>query len=285
MIGLFQSILWFNILPLYNVNLLLSTKGFIFLVLSSIFIAAGGNVVNDIYDRETDNINKPEKVWIPDFLSLRNAWVLYFSLTILGLFFGILVTNESLNFLNLGWFVFPVIALFLYASRLKKIIILNNILISFLVTYSILVVFLIQPFSLSQKIENSFSLRNLFWFLILFSFALNIIREIVKDIEDLEGDKATGVKSIPIQFGMEQTKNITHTIVYLLIGIILAISISHFKDQPYFVGFLILLVFSILLIFNKKLHIAKQTQDFRKLSTLLKIIMLIGFSSLFLIRI
>jgi len=83
-----QSILWLYILPKYNQYFILDIYEFITLVLASVFIAAGGNVVNDIFDLKIDSINKPKKVWIPHFFSIKKAWMLYFLLTSIGLGLG-----------------------------------------------------------------------------------------------------------------------------------------------------------------------------------------------------
>jgi len=279
-----QSILWFYILPKYNEYFVLDFPGFILLVLASSFIAASGNVINDIFDLEIDNINKPKKVWIPHFISIKKAWMLYFLLTSIGLGLGMGLSIIQSNFSLILWFLIPIILLYLYASQLKKMLFLNNILIAILSTYSLFLVFWLERNALEIERIPLFPLIQLMAFLFIFSFNLSLLREIVKDFEDVIGDKAHSVNSLPIKFNPEISKKIMQIILFGSVGIIGGISFSHWKDQPFFVGYLVFGLGVSMFIFNRQLQFATQTKDFKKLAALLKIIMLIGFFSVFLIK-
>ena len=284
LIGLIQSILWLYIIPMYFIEPQMIGIEFVLLVLSSICIAAGGNIINDIYDIEIDTINKPNNVWIPSFLSYKKAWVLYISITFIGLIFGWFTTIYSHQSITFIWFVIPVGILFLYAYKLKKILFINNVIIALLVTYSILVVVWMERNALPNELIYSFSYKKIIWFLVIFSFGLNWSREIVKDAQDLEGDKWANVNSIPAKYGIDFTKNFIQTILYFLMGIILAISASHFNNQPILVSYMILVILTSLILLLIKLRKSNTIMDFNDLSFGMKLLMLLGILSVFFIR-
>lgn len=276
--------MWFYLIPQFDLSPSIDLIEFLILVFSTILIAAGGNIVNDIKDLETDKINKPEKVWIPNFMRLNNAWLLYFILTFSGLISGILLSIFTKNALHFLGFLIPAILLYLYAVKLKKILFVNNIIISFLISYSILIVIIIADIPLENVKQNGISFLEISGFLLFFSFALNWNREIIKDVEDMIGDQAEGVQSIPIKFGIQNTKKMIQILLFVLIGIILAMSFSHWYNQTFFTIYLVFAVLVSLLLFLKQLHLAQIPKHFEKLSVLLKIIMLIGIFSVFLIQ-
>lgn len=289
MLALFQAVIWFYLLEQYQVPKSVSDYIFIVHLLATLFIAAAGNIINDIYDLEIDQINKPHQIWIPNLMSLKKAWSFYISLNVLGLIAGFWVSWELNKIWFWGLYLIPVFLLFLYAIRLKKVIYLNNMLVAGLIAYSLFLAFelaLVGENSVHYYIGNyGFSLLKTIRFILLFAFILNWIREIVKDAEDVIGDRANGVNSLPSNYGLEYTKNGLKLITFFLLGILLSIAISNRIDQKIFVLYLILAVGMSLMIFVKQLKFAHQPKDYHKISILLKIIMLIGFFSVFLIRI
>lgn len=289
MLALFQAVIWFYLLEQYQVSKSVSDFYFILHILATVFIAAAGNIINDIYDLKTDQINKPHKIWIPNFLSFKKAWLLYFVLNSIGLIAGFWVSWQSNKIWFWGLYLIPVFLLFLYAIRLKKVIYINNMLVAGLIAYSLFLAFklaLVGGNSIHYYNGNyGLSLLETIRFILLFAFILNWIREIVKDAEDVIGDRANGVNSLPSKYGLEYTHNGLKLITFFLLGILLSIAISNRIDQKIFVLYLILAVGMSLMIFVKQLKLAHQPKDYHKISILLKIIMLIGFFSVFLIRI
>lgn len=289
MLALFQAVIWFYLLEQYQVSKTLSDFYFILNILATVFIAAAGNIINDMYDLKTDQINKPHKIWIPNFLSFKKAWLLYFVLNSMGLIAGFWVSWQSNNIWFWGLYLIPVFLLFLYAIRLKKVIYINNMLVAGLIAYSLFLAFELAFLGGNSihyyKGNYGFSLLETIRFILLFAFLLNWIREIVKDAEDVIGDRANGVNSLPSKYGLEYTKNGLKLITFFLLGILLSIAISNRIDQKIFVLYLILAVGMSLMIFVKQLKFAHQPKDYHKISILLKIVMLIGFFSVFLIRI
>ncbi len=197
----------------------LLNANFVILLIVTILIAASGYIINDIYDYNLDQINKPEKVVLGKFLKSRDAikiYMLFNSLAIVLSFFLCIKIEQEIYILV---FLLIIYCLWLYSKKLKKYKIIGNILIAFFISLSILNVPLFSY-------KNILSDDRFFVFLIIsifsvLAFLINVKREIVKDIEDIEGDKMHKVKSLPIIFGTKKSK-----IVIIIIGIILMFAIS-----------------------------------------------------------
>lgn len=279
LIALVQLVLKYYLIPTNKIEQIITDIHFTIIILAGILIAAGGYIINDIYDIQTDQINKPDSVWIPQFTSLWKAKRLYYSITGLGLIFGLLVSFSTEKHLAFLLFLVPVVLLYLYAVKLKKILIVGNITISLLVAFSLLIVLFFE-----SNVLFSVSMMKVIWLFAFFAFSINLLREIVKDIEDSKGDKANGVVSIPIKFGIEKTKRIIIFITGIILSVIVAVSVTQYKDQTLLIIYLLFTVFIALVLFVLKLNNAKHSDEFSKLSNLLKLIMLIGILSVFMIK-
>ena len=197
----------------------LLNENFVILLIVTILIAASGYIVNDIYDYNLDQINKPEKVVLGKFLKSRDAikiYMLFNSLAIMLSFFLCIKIKQEIYILV---FLLIIYCLWLYSKKLKKYKIIGNILIAFFISLSILNVPLFSY-------KNILSDDRFFVFLIIsifsvLAFLINVKREIIKDIEDIKGDKLHKIKSLPIIFGTKKSK-----IVIIIIGIILMFAIS-----------------------------------------------------------
>jgi len=190
MIAVVQIIIKYALFPAFNVNITLNGLGFAVLVLATIFIAAGGYVINDIYDMETDAVNKPNKVIVGKSISEDLANKLYILFTVIGVGLGFYLSN------SVGkppfFIVFLAISglLYIYASYLKQIAVVGNIVVSAAVSLSLLIVGvfeLIPAITASNQVVQSSMFEVLTDFAIL-AFSINFIREIVKDIQDVDGD-------------------------------------------------------------------------------------------------
>ncbi|WP_114903437.1 UbiA family prenyltransferase [Kordia sp. SMS9] len=138
MIALTQFLFYFFwILPFPDHYI--SIELFSLVVFATVFIAAGGNIINDIFDVQTDRINKPHKQFIGTFISKKKAFPLYIAINLTGIGLGsyvsFMINNWQVSFIFLG----IALLLFLYSSYLKGIPILGNIIVSILVASSILI--------------------------------------------------------------------------------------------------------------------------------------------------
>ena len=197
----------------------LLNANFVILLIVTILIAASGYIINDIYDYNLDQINKPEKVVLGKFLKSRDAIIIYMMFNCLAIVLSIFLCMKIEQEIYILVFLLIIYCLWLYSKKLKKYKIIGNILIAFFISLSILNVPLFSY-------KNILSDDRFFVFLIIsifsvLAFLINVKREIIKDIEDIEGDKIHKVKSLPIIFGTKKSKLVT-----IIIGIILMFAIS-----------------------------------------------------------
>ena len=197
----------------------LLNANFVILLIVTILIAASGYIVNDIYDYNLDKINKPEKVVLGKFLKSRDAIIIYMMFNCLAIVLSIFLCMKIEQEIYILVFLLIIYCLWLYSKKLKKYKTIGNILIAFFISLSILNVPLFSY-------KNILSDDRFFVFLIIsifsvLAFLINVKREIIKDIEDIEGDKIHKVKSLPIIFGTKKSKLVT-----IIIGIILMFAIS-----------------------------------------------------------
>ena len=197
----------------------LLNANFVILLIVTILIAASGYIVNDIYDYNLDQINKPERVVLGKFLKSRDAIIIYMMFNCLAIVLSIFLCMKIEQEIYILVFLLIIYCLWLYSKKLKKYKTIGNILIAFFISLSILNVPLFSY-------KNILSDDRFFVFLIIsifsvLAFLINLKREIIKDIEDIEGDKIHKVKSLPIIFGTKKSKLVT-----IIIGIILMFAIS-----------------------------------------------------------
>jgi 4-hydroxybenzoate polyprenyltransferase len=169
-------------------------------------VAASGYVINDIFDVETDKINKPEKQIIGVLMPVSYANWLYAALLIDALLVAWLFEWISGKFGLLIIVLLTQFLLYLYAKYLKRVLFVGNLLVAALTALPYLIfIYIFEISGFHFKVITLFA---------CFAFILNLIREVVKDWQDINGDMAIQAKTIPIVFGIKSTKNL---IFYLLI--------------------------------------------------------------------
>jgi len=251
-------------------------------VFTTVFIAAGGNIINDIFDVKTDRINKPNRMFIDTFISKKNALLLYVVFTFVGIGIG----SYAGFAINRGWIslIFIAIAglLFLYSSHLKGVPVLGNILVSLLVTSSIfiLTVFDIEYIIIGAHV-NLFSSVSLIAITIygIFAFWINLMRELVKDIEDVNGDYHAGIHTLPIILGRKRVNKIVAVLAGMLICFILYITSEYLQGKTITTIYVLITILLPLLYFILKIWQADTKREYKMLSLLLKLIMLFGILS------
>lgn len=266
----------------------LSEFNFFLLVLSTVLIAAGGYVINDIFDLEIDKFNKPDKILINKFIPISLAYRLYYGLTIAGTLIGFYLAYAVQYFLLGFVHVAIVLLLWFYSNRYQKTVLWGNIFISALSAMVIFIVWLFELFALrADPLTYTEVMKQIRIITIvvsgysIFAFLVSMIREMVKDIEDMEGDKTAGYKTLPITIGIKKTKWIA--VAFILVSVLL---LAFAQYQLYLKG--IMLVFWYLLIAVQTLFIfllfntvnAEKREDFHFLSNATKIIMVAGILSM-----
>jgi len=259
-----------------------SDLNFFFLVLATILVTAAGYVINDYFDRKTDLFNRPDTVIIGKHIKRRTAMTLHWIFNITATLLGFYISHQ-IGIFNLGIiFLFTAGMLWYYSTTFSKELLIGNILVALLTASVPLLVGLydlIPIYKAYNRYLVYFQLEThyiLFWILgfSYFAFISTLSREIVKDMEDLEGDNAYGRKTLPIVAGMKTAKISVILIQLILIGSLFIASFLYVEDviSHIYFGILILLNLFISYILLK----ADNTKDFTLASTLLKINMVLG---------
>jgi len=234
---------------------------FFLLCLSTIIIAAGGYVINDYYDVKIDYVNKPERVVIGKGITRRYALFFHTVLSMSGVALGFLVSWQIgvINF-------FSAFLLWWYSNNLKRQPFIGNFVVALLTGLSILLI------NVLYNQENGFV-----FIYALFAFFMTLIREIVKDMEDLKGDNTFGCRTLPIVFGLRKTKVILYILLLLFAATVLLLNAWFTKLHLYYFLFFLFVPLGFLL---ARLIRADTKRDFYWLSQWCKVIMLLGVSSM-----
>ena len=274
-----QLLLKFLFFTTFNATTNLSVFQFFTLVLSILFVTAAGYILNDITDLKPDLINKPHKVIVANFFTVESAQRLYLISNTLGIVLGIglslSVQKPTFSFIFIG----ASLLLYFYSKKLKSKPLIGNITSSFLVAMSIISLCL---FDLNDTIQNNSQQLVIQVTLLLsfFAFLINMVREVVKDIEDVNGDYSLNMKTLPILFGVSRAKKTAAVLCLFPIGLLLFIIIKFASEYKFTVLYLGLSSLLPLLYIALKLLSAKTKKDFKKLSVLLKLVMFLGINSL-----
>ena len=271
-----------------------SSGAFYSFVMSLIFIVAGGYVINDYFDVETDKLNKPDKTLIPDVFSQKEAKSFYIILTFIGLVLGLV---SSIMVLNVKFYMlFAVVVLitcllYSYSSTYKRKLLLGNLLVSFLIAVAVFLPYLFEILYLSDNLLMLSTCKdlakNVVYFVLIytaFAFLLTFIREIIKDMEDVDGDGRTHCRTMPVVYGLNVTKTILYVLVVLSLVLLSVYELILFELELFiaFAFMVFVSVSAILLIV--KIYKAKECRDFHRLSVMTKVMMLIGLLSMLFLR-
>lgn len=284
MIVLVQCLIKYALFLPFGVSTSLNSFQFFLLMLSTVCIASAGYVINDIYDVETDLINKPEKVIVGNVISEKGAYNLYIMFNLIGVFIGFYISYAVGK--NEFFAIFVVISalLYVYASFLKQTFLIGNIIISMLVALSVLIVgiFELIPAMTSQNQGIQLAFFRILFNYALFAFVINLIREIAKDLEDFDGDHKTGMHTLPVALGLKRATTILFVTSLIPLGAVVFYVNTTWYRQP--VGLIYFLIFIIApLIYLCILTVNAQTKkDFRVISKVLKFVMLFGMLSILL---
>ena len=281
---LIQALIRYGLFIPLGADLTLNDFFFTLLMIATVSIAAAGYIINDIYDVEIDSINKPEKIIIGKKVTEKNANYFFIIFNIIGVGLGFYISNQIGKPEFSGLFIVISSLLYLYSTFIKSILIFANIILAALFAFSLLIVGL---FDLLPAITFLNQEHQSFIFSILlnysfFAFYIILMREIVKDIEDIDGDKNGNLSTLPIILGRKRTSYIVFGMsVLAMFGTVYYIYI-HLYNYTSAVVYFLLFTLAPLLYFSIKIWDAKNKSDYTFLSKLLKVIMLLGMCSLLL---
>ena len=231
------------------------------LSVSTISIAAGGYIINDYYDVKIDYINKPNRVVIGKNITRRYAILFHVLLSTIGVVLGI--------YLSLGIGIVNAVSVFLlwlYSNNLKRLPFIGNVTVAFLTGLAVIVV------DLFYRTNNS-----LVVIYALFAFFITLVREVIKDMEDLKGDNSFGCKTLPIIWGIRKTKLLLYVIVVTFAGIVVILN-QLYRALPFRYHLIFLFVPLLWLLY--RLIRADMKKDFTRLSIFCKVIMMLGILSM-----
>lgn len=271
-----------------SIDLPFSNFQFLILVLSTILIAAAGNILNDLADFQIDKLNKPEKTLIETTLSAKTASIIAWIFNAIGLLLAVILAY-LVNMIQLALIQLIVILLLQkYTTTFKKQLLVGNLIVALLTALSVFIVYLYnlvaiidQPILLSDMQKQLVFILKLTLVYTSFAFISNFIREIIKDIEDINGDKVFGLQTFPIVYGIKKATILARIINSVLLLAVLAFIFYSFKMNWYFFTIYSITALIIPIVyfeFSARKAIAKK--DFHHLSSLSKIIMLAGILSM-----
>lgn len=267
-----------------NLTITLNGFGFCLLILSTLCIAAAGNIINDVYDVATDVVNKPTKVIVGSKISEKTAFTLFIVLNVMGVLIGFYLSNLVGRSGFFAIFVTISALLYVYASYLKPTLLLGNIMISVMVALSILIVgiFELIPAITEQNQATQLTFFKILLDYALFAFLMNLAREIIKDLEDVDGDYKAGMNTLPIAIGRERASKISFVVTLVpLFGSAYYIAKYLYKYEL-FIGYFLIFIIAPLLYIAIRTFSAKSKKEYRHISTMLKLVMLFGMLSLLL---
>ena len=256
---------YFIALPDTSLLTIILDAHFFLMVLSTVIIASAGYFINDYYDIKIDMINKPDKVIVGNKLERRPVLIWHSIYNFVGIAIGTYI-SVWVGLINL----FAAFLLWFYSNQLKRMPLIGNLSISLLTGLSIIVVAVYYR-----------SNEYLIFIYAYFAFGISLIREIIKDIEDMKGDATFGCKSLPIIYGILKTKLLLYFII-ISFGFSIGIFLKYQSNLTLNLYFLILILPSIYLIYL--LYKADRIKHFTQLSTYCKWLMISGVFSMILIN-
>lgn len=254
------------------------------LIFATVCIAGGGYVLNDYFDIKIDTINHPDDLIVSKSVLKRNAMLFYQIITAIGVLSGLLLAYLSHSLTLVFVFVIVPGLLWFYSSAYKRQFMIGNLIVSFSAALSVLVVAIAELAVLHQEygnliFETPIPSQLYLWIggFSIFSFLTTWMREIIKDMEDVEGDKELECRTMPVKWGIAKSKWFVYLLVLITSSLLLYVNliITDFQGNLTikYIVFGLIIPFIVLVYLIIK---AKNPIDFHQVSTFLKYIMLIG---------
>lgn len=240
---------------------------FLLLVFSTLCVAAAGYVINDYYDVKIDAINKPKRVVVGKTVNRRQAMLAHLFLSGVGVLVGFAL-DWPIGLINLG----AALLLWGYSAQLKKTFLAGNITIALLSAAMVLVVAVFERFD-----------NKAVWAYALFSLLISLVREIIKDMQDVKGDASFDCRTLPVVVGIPGAKWFLYFFI-LIFAVTLLAGVVYRIDEVFFTAYILLLILLPTGVLTYRIYQADRKKEFAALSRLVKLIMLAGMVSMFLFR-
>ena len=266
-----------------DVTFQLSDTYFLILVLINVFLGAAGYVINDYFDRRIDAINRPESVVVDKILPRRFAIIYHFVLNAIAIALATIFAIHLRMMYVLLLYVMIGGIFWLYSTTYKKQLFIGNIVVACGTATIPLQVGIFDYLTLTRVYGFDMLVHDLSFMPIMywmagfafFAFITNIIREIVKDMEDLEGDSNYGCNTLPLAYGIRFSKTV---VVALTLFTIVALVLTYyifFRETLTLLYMLIFIVapFTLTIILTIR---ANEVKQYHRISNIIKAIMLFG---------
>lgn len=272
-------------------NLFIESKSvlFLLLVIASVCIAAAGYIINDYFDLQIDAVNRPDRIVVNRMVKRRWAIFWHLCLSVIGLILSLYVSYKTRTYVIAFGNAGCIVLLWFYSTTFKKQVLTGNVIIAALTAWVIVVVYFFAGAKIIGdgnwlQASYPFDIRKLFIFTMAyagFAFVLSLVREVVKDMEDMEGDARYHCRTMPIVWGVPAAKVFVAVWIIVLLAALLFIALYAFKIgwrwQAVYVVVLVWLPLGGLL---QQLKHAITSAQFHRMSTFIKWIMLAGILSM-----
>lgn len=264
---------------------------FSLLVAATVFLTAGGYLINDYFDTRIDSINRPARNPVGNAVKASSVILAHIIVNGIAILIGFYLAYR-LRSLNFG-LVFPFVTmlLWLYSARYKRMLAWGNLIVAIL---SAMVVFMVwyfeflhlrlHPADFSQVVPE---LKQIAWYFAafgLFAFLVSLFREVIKDMEDIPGDREYGCRTIPIVYGIKRSCHFVTFLISLTVLVLAFAQWTFFNRGWMLVFWYFLMIIQVPMIYLiYKLYRAEKQEDYHFLSNLCKLIMFAGILSLQLI--
>ena len=256
------------------------------LLAASFLIAAGGYVINDYFDINIDSINRPEKQVVERVIKRRWAMVWHVLFSLSGWVLSLILSKQLQNPFPAFFNTAAIVLLWFYSTDFKKKLLIGNVVISLLTAWVILVLYVseaglgLYPGKSAQMdyVTDIYKSAILFGG---FAFISSLIREAVKDLEDMDGDARYACRTMPIVWGVRSTKIYIGVWLIVLISALAALAVYFVLHGRWEISlYLLLMVTTPAVLVVKRLGQAQSADDYTKLSRLIKVLMLTGTLSM-----
>ena len=225
-----------------EVVLRMSNLDFFILSLSTVMIAAAGNIINDYFDLRIDRVNKPEKIIVGRHIKRRVAMGAHLVINSMGIIMGGIIAYKVGMIQLVVVHIFAAASLWYYATTFKRQLLIGNIIIALLAAVIPIIIGLYELPMLNghygpQLLAADAGQTNFnpvaYWVLAFgaFAFLVTLAREITKDIADMQGDDKYGCRSFPIVYGTRASITVVSVIYLAIVVIAFYLQATYLQDK------------------------------------------------------
>lgn len=223
-VGITLMLFWFFLIhPVFfqnEITPLLDLTLFTLLLIMTVLVTAAGYIFNDIVDVRTDSINKPSETYIGQIISVKRARTIYFAFNITALLLAGFIVYQTQSFNTLALCAICILILYLYSRYLKTSILMGNVVVSLLIALIPFIFIIVETEAFNElyiKNPNTYlSTYSTIFSFTIFAFLANLVREVVKDCEDKEGDQKSGVLTLATALGYKKADLVSQSISIVL---------------------------------------------------------------------